>query len=221
MDKATAETLSKATRGYDAGKKINGRRRYIAVDTLGLPVMITVTRADISYRDAARELLWRLRLTQPQITQVWADSAYAGQLVNRADDRLWMTLRTISRPRGAKGCVVLPRHWKVERTIGWVMNARRNVHDYERLPHHSEAHMKPGTHCAHDEAAHPEKGQLSTGRERPGQPAETRAAPITSAAVLRRAPRRQAHTPRSPRWAVAAGSPPPRRSTSQRAAGRE
>lgn len=119
--------------------------------------MITVTRADISYRDAARELLWRLRLTQPQITQVWADSAYAGQLVNRADDRLWMTLRTISRPRGAKGCVVLPRHWKVERTIGWVMNARRNVHDYERLPHRSEAHMKPGTHCAHDEAAHPER----------------------------------------------------------------
>lgn len=65
-----AETVSKATRGFDAGKKINGRKRHIAVDTLGLPVMITVTPADTTDRDAARELLWRLRVMQPQITQV-------------------------------------------------------------------------------------------------------------------------------------------------------
>ncbi|MET9428521.1 IS5 family transposase [Streptomyces sp. NPDC003036] len=136
-----AATVSKKTRGYDAGKKINGRKRHIAVDTIGLPVMITVTPADMTDRDAARELLWRLRLTQPQITQVWADSAYAGQLVTWADDRLWLTLRTLSRPKGAKGFVVVPRRWKVERTIGWLMNARRNVRDYERLPQHSEAHL--------------------------------------------------------------------------------
>ncbi|MEV7951991.1 IS5 family transposase [Streptomyces rubiginosohelvolus] len=136
-----SSTVGSKTRGYDAGKKINGRKRHIAVDTLGLPVMITVTPASTTDRDAARELLWRLRLTQPQITQVWADSAYAGQLVTWADDRLWITLRTVSRPRGARGFVVLPRRWKVERTIGWVMNARRNVRDYERLPQHSEAHL--------------------------------------------------------------------------------
>ncbi|MBT3166486.1 transposase [Streptomyces sp. Vc74B-19] len=103
--------------------------------------MITVTPADTTDRDAARELHWRLRLTQPQITQVWADSAYAGQLVNWADDRLRLPLRTVSRPRGAKDFVILPRRWKVERTIGWLMNARRNVRDYERLPQHSEAHV--------------------------------------------------------------------------------
>ncbi|WP_078987538.1 transposase [Streptomyces sp. XY332] len=89
-------------------KKINGRKRHIAVDTLGLPVMITVTPADMTDRDAARELLRRLRVMQPQITQVWADSAYAGQLVNWSEDFLKMTLRTVSRPRGAKGFVVLP-----------------------------------------------------------------------------------------------------------------
>ncbi len=136
-----ASTVGQASRGYDAGKKINGRKRHIAVDTLGLPVMITVTPADMSDRDAAKEALVRLRLTHPQITQVWADSAYAGALVGWAEDRLWLTLRTVSRPKGAKGFVVLPRRWRVERTIGWLMNARRNARDYERLPTNAEAHL--------------------------------------------------------------------------------
>lgn len=103
--------------------------------------MITVTPADTTDLDAARELLWRLRVIQPQITQVWADSAYAGQLINWSGDFLNMTLKTVSRPRGAKGFVVLPRRWRVERTLGWIMKARRNVLDYERLPQHSEAHL--------------------------------------------------------------------------------
>lgn len=71
--------------------------------------MITVTPADTTDRDAARELLWRLRVMQPQITQVWADSAYGGQLINWSGSFLDITLRTVSRPRGAKGFVVLPR----------------------------------------------------------------------------------------------------------------
>ncbi|MFF6981296.1 transposase [Streptomyces sp. NPDC008343] len=136
-----ASTVGKDSRGYDAAKKINGRKRHITVDTLGLPVMITVTPADIQDRDAARDVFWRLRLTQPQITQVWADRGYAGDLVEWARDRLWLTLRIVSRPKGTKGFVVLPRRWKVERTIGWCMNARRNARDYERLPQHSEAHL--------------------------------------------------------------------------------
>lgn len=52
-----------------------------------------------------------------------------------------MTLRTVSRPRGAKGFVVPLRRWKVERTLGWIVKARRNVRDCERLPRHSEAHL--------------------------------------------------------------------------------
>jgi hypothetical protein len=87
-----ASTVSQATRGFDPAKMINGRKRHVAVDTKGFPVMITVTPADMQDRDAARELLWRLRLTHPQITQVWADSAYAGQLVTWAKDFLRITL---------------------------------------------------------------------------------------------------------------------------------
>ncbi|MDF9816693.1 IS5 family transposase [Streptomyces sp. SPB162] len=136
-----ADTVGKATRGYDVGKKINGRKRHIAVDTKDLPVMIMVTPADMSDRDAARELLWRLRITHPQITQVWADSAYAGQLVTWAQERLHITLKTVHRPKGQKGFVVLPRRWIVERTLGWIMHARRNARDYERLPQHSECHL--------------------------------------------------------------------------------
>lgn len=136
-----ASTVGRDSRGYDVAKKINGRKRHITVDTLGLPVMITVTPADIQDHDAARDVFWRLRLTQPQITQVRADRGYAGDLVDWARDGLWLTLRIVSRPKGTKGFVVLPRRRKVERTIGWCMNARRNARDYERLPQHSEAHL--------------------------------------------------------------------------------
>ncbi|WP_353938344.1 IS5 family transposase [Streptomyces ficellus] len=137
-----ASTVGKDSRGYDAGKKINGRKRHIVVDTLGLPVMITVTPGDARDEIIARDLLWRLRLTHPQITQVWADSAYSRDLLpNWAADHLWLTLRPVIRPKGTKGFVVLPRRWKVERSIGWIMNARRNCRDYERLPQHSEAHL--------------------------------------------------------------------------------
>ncbi|MGP3972241.1 hypothetical protein [Streptomyces sp. 6N223] len=73
--------------------------------------------------------------------RVWVDSAYAGQLTTWAGERLWLSLQTVSRLRGSKGFVVLPRRWCVERTIGWLMNARRNVRDYERLPQHAEAHL--------------------------------------------------------------------------------
>ncbi len=67
--------------------------------------------------------------THPQIPQVWADSAYASQLVTWAEDFLDITLKTVSRLKGAKGFVVLPRRWRVERTRGWIVNARRNVRD--------------------------------------------------------------------------------------------
>ncbi|MFC9083347.1 transposase [Streptomyces sp. NPDC057062] len=112
-----ASTAGRNSRGYDAAKKINGRKRYITVDTLGLPVMITVMPADIQDRDAAHDVFWRLRLIQPQITQVWADRGYAGGLVEWARERLCLTLRVVSRPKGTKGFFILPRRWKVERTM--------------------------------------------------------------------------------------------------------
>ncbi|WP_405521502.1 hypothetical protein [Streptomyces canus] len=77
-----------------------------------------------------------------QITQIWADSAHARDLLpSWSADHLWLSLRPVLRPKGTRGFVVLPRRWKVERSIGWIMNDRRNVRDYERLPQYSEVHL--------------------------------------------------------------------------------
>lgn len=98
-----------------------------------------VTPADITDRDAAKEVLFRLRLMHPEITIVWAGSAYAGQLATWAKKCLNLTVKTVSRPNDAKAFVVLPRRWVVERSIAWVTHARRHDRDYERLIQHSES----------------------------------------------------------------------------------
>lgn len=77
----------------------NGRKRHLVVDTKGLPLFIMVTPADMTDRNAAKEVLFRLRLMHPEITIVWADSAYAGQLVTWAKTYLNLTIKTVSRPR--------------------------------------------------------------------------------------------------------------------------
>ncbi|AGP51667.1 transposase [Streptomyces rapamycinicus NRRL 5491] len=133
-----AETVGKDSRGYDAGKKINGRKRHLVVDTRGLPLLVIVSPASLSDRDAAKEVLFRLRLMHPEITIVWADSAYAGKLVDWAKQHLNLTIKTVSRPKDSSGFVVLPRRWVVERSLAWIMHARRHARDYERLVQHSE-----------------------------------------------------------------------------------
>ncbi|MFK4687754.1 transposase [Streptomyces pristinaespiralis] len=81
-----ADTVGRDSRGYDGAKKINGRKRHTVVDTKGLPLFVMVTPADMTDRDAAKEVLFRLRLMHPEITIVWADSGYAGQLVTWAKE---------------------------------------------------------------------------------------------------------------------------------------
>ncbi|MCC3777506.1 transposase [Streptomyces sp. UNOB3_S3] len=128
-----------ATRqAFNRLRAIKRRREAYVGQWLPEPLLTTL---DMSDRDAARELLWRLRMTHPQLTQVFAGRAYAGQLVSWAGDLLDLRLRTVSRPKGAKGFVVVPHRWKVERTLGRLMKARRSVRDYERLPEHAEAHL--------------------------------------------------------------------------------
>jgi hypothetical protein len=94
-----------------------------ADETLGLPVMTTVTPADVQDRD----VFWRLRPTQPQITQVGADRGYAGELVDWARERLWLTLRIVFRPEGVKGFVVLSRRWQSEHPSSQPLEDRRPV----------------------------------------------------------------------------------------------
>ena len=134
-----ADTVGAASRGFDGGKKINGRKRHIAVDTVGLVLTVIVTAASVQDRDGAFRLLAQLRERFSTITLVWADGGYAGRLVSWAHQVLALTLIIVKRSDDTTGFAVLPRRWVVERTFGWLMRYRRLVRDYERRPEHHEA----------------------------------------------------------------------------------
>jgi transposase len=134
-----AEWAGAASRGFDGGKKINGRKRHIAVDTLGLVLTVIVTAASVQDRDGAFRLLALLRERFSTISLVWADGGYAGRLVSWACQVLALTVTIVKRSDDTTGFVVLPRRWVVERTFGWLMRYRRLVRDYERRPDHHEA----------------------------------------------------------------------------------
>jgi transposase len=108
----------------------------VTTDFLRRPEVASLAMTD---RDIASDLLFRLRLVCPHVVQVYADSAHSGELVGWDKRFLGMTINVVSRPPGATGFVLLPRRWVVERTLSWLLRARCNVLDYERLPQHSEA----------------------------------------------------------------------------------
>jgi transposase len=134
-----AETVGAVSCGYDAGKKIKGQKRHIAVDTLGLLLCVVVTAASVQDRDGAHPLLARLREKFSTITLVWADGGYAGRLVTWARDVLGLAVTIVKRSDDVRGFVVLPRRWVVERTFAWLTRYRRLVRIYERRPEHHEA----------------------------------------------------------------------------------
>jgi putative transposase len=135
-----AETVGRPARGYDGGKKIDGRKRHIATDTQGLLLVVLVTAANLQDRAAARLLLPALHTVQRGVTRVWADGGYTSKaLVDWAGETLAMTLDIVKKIAGQVTFVILPRRWVVERTFSWITQARRNVRDYERLPEHSAA----------------------------------------------------------------------------------
>jgi transposase len=134
-----ADTVPRASRGWDNAKKVNGRKRHIAVDTLGLIITIVVTAASVQDRDAARPLIWNLHRACRRVRLVWADGGYAGKLVTWAKTALKLTLEIVRRPDDLHTFQVLPRRWVVERTFAWISKFRRTVRDYERLPEHHEA----------------------------------------------------------------------------------
>ena len=133
-------TEAGGVRGYDAGKKVKGRKRHIAVDTLGNLLEVAVHAANIQDRDGARLLLERLgEGTKVRVERIWADGAYGGRLVDWVREELDALLEVVSRPSGQKGFQVLPRRWVVERTLGWFNRYRRLSKDYERLVESSES----------------------------------------------------------------------------------
>jgi transposase len=134
-----ADTVPARSRGYDAGKRINGRKRHIAVDTGGLLLAVVVTVAGLQDRDAAHRLLTTLRARFATITLIWADGGYAGRLVRWATQVLDFGVQIVKRSDDLAGFRVLPRRWVVERTFGWISKHRRCVRDYETRPDHHEA----------------------------------------------------------------------------------
>jgi transposase len=132
-------TVSAASRGYDAGKKVNGRKRHVVVDTLGLLVVVMVTTAAVQDRDGGRRVLDKAKTAMPSLAHVWADGGYAGKLVGFAATFCRIVVEIVKKPAGQNGFTPLPRRWVVERTLSWIAACRRLDHDYERLPEHSEA----------------------------------------------------------------------------------
>lgn len=130
-----AETVPTSSRGYDAAKHINGRKRHIAVDTIGLLLVVAVTPGNVQDRTAARAVVFALRACYQHVSLVWADSAYTGTLLH-IGKMLGITIAIVSKLAGQIGFQVLPRRWVVERTLAWITRCRRTVRDYERRPDH-------------------------------------------------------------------------------------
>jgi putative transposase len=118
-------------RGYDAGKKINGRKRHLATDTLGLIWSLVITPASVQDRDGGRLILEELRrhVRFPKI--IWVDTAYTA-LVSWAMVRWLWVVHVVRRPRGR--FEIQPKRWIVERTFGWLNRSRRLSKSYERTP---------------------------------------------------------------------------------------
>ena len=127
-----AETVGAEQRGYDAAKKIDGTKRHIAVDAIGLLLAVTVTAANVQDRDGAIPLLTRMAALCLRIGKIWADAAYTGPLVDWTATHLHADLEIVRRADAQRGFVVLARRWVVERTLAWLVRHRRLARDYER-----------------------------------------------------------------------------------------
>lgn len=127
-------------RGYDAGKMITGRKRHLAVDTLGLVLAVTVHGAYWQDYDGACFVLTQLKQKFKRLKVVFGDSAYGKNgLPDWVRETFGWVLQTVLRPVGVKGFVVLPKRWIVERTFAWLMRYRRHSKDYERTIESSES----------------------------------------------------------------------------------
>jgi putative transposase len=132
-------TETPGERGYDAGKKVKGRKRHILTDTLGLLLMVVVHIASIQDREDAKSVLEKVKAKFSRLQLIWADGGYAGKLIDWVKEKCGWVLEIVKRNDDVKGFQVLPHRWIVERTFGWLGRYRRLSKDYEGLPKTSEA----------------------------------------------------------------------------------
>ncbi len=146
VDSQSVKTPDQAgERGYDAGKKIKGRKRHLAVDSLGLILAMRITSAAVQDRDAAKSLIPRMTSMYQRVQVIWADGGYLGALVQwvkqlRPFGKL--RLEIVRRCDHLKGFKVLPKRWIIERTFAWLFKSRRLCRDYEVRLDHSEAMIR-------------------------------------------------------------------------------
>jgi putative transposase len=127
-------------RGYDAGKKVSGRKRHVVVDTMGLILAVVVHAASVQDYEGARLVLSRLRDHMSRLRLIWADAAYGrNSLPDWVKATFGWVLQTVLRPTGVAGFVILPKRWVAERTFAWLGRYRRHSKDYEKTTESSEA----------------------------------------------------------------------------------
>jgi putative transposase len=141
MDSPRVKTVeeSASVRGYDAHKRIKGRKRHWLVATLGLPLTSYVTPADVHETVGARKLLGGLRYFVPRLSKIWADAAYRGkELADWCRIQGGWDLEVVEREQGTRGFSIQPRRWVVERSFAWLSRNRRLAKEYERKVQTSE-----------------------------------------------------------------------------------
>jgi transposase len=133
-------TESGGPSGYDAGKKINGRKRHITTDTAGNMLEALVHKADIQDRDGAVPLIEAVKERFSSLVKIYGDGGYGGTKLTDALAHIQgLTIEIVKRSDAAKGFVVLPKRWIVERTFAWLNRCRRLAKDWETLVTSSEA----------------------------------------------------------------------------------
>lgn len=139
-DSQSAKGTVHVGNGFDGGKKVNGRKRHLLVDTLGLLLGVIVTKANVSDQAGLKQLLAAIAAELPRLQVVKADEAYRGRdFIAWVKRTYQLIVEIVRRPEGVKGFVVQPQRWVVERTLAWLGNYRRLSKDYEVLPKTSEA----------------------------------------------------------------------------------
>ncbi len=125
--------------GFDANKQVTGRKRHIAIDTLGLLLVVAVTAASMQDANSASTIGARMQGQFPRLRKIWVDAGYKEQFIAWFKDHCGWIVEVVSRREGAVGFEVQPHRWLVERTLAWFNLCRRLSKDYEYYAETSEA----------------------------------------------------------------------------------